>query len=482
MPHGREDDEAAEQEEEEGRQRPTAYFPPALAKSSERPLDFNFELYLFDSLRLPRGLFPDDEDGPVEFSSLAECTGYCNRFVQQTLAEVEKHGTADDRASLAQDMRDRLDKGRMFRQSGTSLGRTMVTGNEAFDANLDDLRLDRFGNVMMLTAPPWSDISAQFMHGFPRRLVAEAHGGILPGNLTIAAKISNQAMRSLSTGDIAAFISRPMVQGLGLTRAELMLARTSAIKYAGKAEKPARLVDLMVRFGVDFLHLAPLTAAHIKQLRAGSSEHWNRVLSSDSSDSEASSSDASTDAEVELRTSLDTRAECEMLPERSSEEFNRVVTLTISNLFACFTGRAPTPATDPAPLPQGETAARPATARNTSHSGQRRRRTQPNTAAADSTASQPSTSQAEPAEVQPQLRSAREALLAMPGIVAIRIPSEQSLARLEEFLRNNQPITPEVSSQIELFLKGNCWFGIDHNNTHLHIYTQRLPSLQYSAC
>ena len=47
-------------------------------------------------------------------------------------------------------------------------------------------------------------------------------------------------------GDIAAFISKRMVQGLGLTTIELMLARTSAIKYAGKRDKPTCLVDIMV--------------------------------------------------------------------------------------------------------------------------------------------------------------------------------------------------------------------------------------------
>lgn len=60
--------------------------------------------------------------------------------------------------------------------------------------------------------------------------------------------------------DIAAFTSRSMIEGLGLTkltRSELMLARTSAIKHT---DKPARLVDLMMRFSLDLLILTPLAA------------------------------------------------------------------------------------------------------------------------------------------------------------------------------------------------------------------------------
>ena len=59
-------------------------------------------MYLFDSLCLPLGLFPGDEGGPVEFSTLAECMHYCERFVQETLGE--QLGNAEERATLAQGM------------------------------------------------------------------------------------------------------------------------------------------------------------------------------------------------------------------------------------------------------------------------------------------------------------------------------------------------------------------------------------------
>ena len=88
----------------------------------------------------------------------------------------------------------------MFQQTGRPLGDKVATGNELFDGHLDELRLDDFGNVMHLHAPFWSDISAQFMHGFLRRLITDSHGGVLSGNITVAARISNQAVRSLSIG------------------------------------------------------------------------------------------------------------------------------------------------------------------------------------------------------------------------------------------------------------------------------------------
>lgn len=121
---------------------------------------------------------------------------------------------------------------------GEALDRSLKCGNEAFDRNLNLVRLDLFGNVMILNAPHWSDVSAQFTHGFPRRLITDTHRGILPGNITVAARISNQGIRSVSPGDVAAFMSKEMIRGLGLTVTELMLAQMTAIRYAGKKDKP----------------------------------------------------------------------------------------------------------------------------------------------------------------------------------------------------------------------------------------------------
>ena len=93
-----------------------------------------------------------------------------------------------------------MSKETMFDQAGSPMGVNLRCGNERFDRNLDKVRLDIYGNVMMLNAPHWSDIAAQYMHGFPRRLITDHHRGILMGNITVAARISNQAIRTLATG------------------------------------------------------------------------------------------------------------------------------------------------------------------------------------------------------------------------------------------------------------------------------------------
>lgn len=81
-------------------------------------------------------------------------------------------------------------------------------------------------------------------------------------------------------GDIAAFTSRTMIEGLGLTTSELMLARINAIKHAGKRDKPARLVDLITRFGLDFLTLTSLTAEQAQALRSTSTDRCSNSCSS----------------------------------------------------------------------------------------------------------------------------------------------------------------------------------------------------------
>ncbi|XP_073258987.1 uncharacterized protein [Porites lutea] len=49
------------------------YFPLGLAVSPEERMQFNFNLFLYDSLRLPNGLFPDDGAGEVVFEDLQTC-------------------------------------------------------------------------------------------------------------------------------------------------------------------------------------------------------------------------------------------------------------------------------------------------------------------------------------------------------------------------------------------------------------------------
>lgn len=123
-----------------------------------------------------------------------------------------------------------------------------------------------------------------------------------------------------------------MVQALGLTTTELMLARASAIKYAGKRDKPARLIDTMVRFGVDFLTMTPLTHDQVQALRESSSTHWDRILAS-SSDGEET--DTSSD-ESEISVGWDATEENETLPVHGTDEHTLTVARHVDHLVRCY--------------------------------------------------------------------------------------------------------------------------------------------------
>ena len=165
---------------------------------------FNFNLFLYDSLRLPAGLFAEDQAGEVVFEDLQTCRDYCSRYVQ---SREEWCSTQRQESDHSQERRNELSKEDMFLTTGEALDGSLRCGNEAFDRNLNLVRLDLFGNVMILNAPHWSDVSAQFTHGFPRRLIMNAHRGILPGNIMVAARISNQGIRSVSPGNLKTFFN-----------------------------------------------------------------------------------------------------------------------------------------------------------------------------------------------------------------------------------------------------------------------------------
>ena len=112
-----------------------------------------------------------------------------------------------------------------------------------------------------------------------------------------------------------------MIRGLGLTVTELMLARTTAIRYAGKRDKPARLVEMMVRFGVDFLTMMPLEAEQTKGLRLASSSYWDLMIASAPDDGEDSSSD-----ESELSVGWDAGDQMDPLPTHGTPEYTETVT------------------------------------------------------------------------------------------------------------------------------------------------------------
>ena len=143
--------------------------PCGLAKSTEQPLDLNFTLYLYDTLRLPLGLFPDDQDQEVQFEDLQQCMQYCWRYASQRQDWMPDQPVTQDHS---QERRAQLSKETIFRDAGQPFGVNMITGSALLDKNLADVRLDVFGNVMFLEAPHWSDVSVQLYAWFsllPRR-------------------------------------------------------------------------------------------------------------------------------------------------------------------------------------------------------------------------------------------------------------------------------------------------------------------------
>ena len=107
-----------------------------------------------------------------------------------------------------------------------------------------------------------------------------------------------------------------MVQGLGLTTSELMMARASAIKYAGHREKPTRLLDLTIRFGIDLLTLAPVPKESLQDLRRKRNGHWNGVLESLADENQEAELSSISD-ESELSVGWDLREESQGMPAQT---------------------------------------------------------------------------------------------------------------------------------------------------------------------
>ena len=451
---GQSQEEASSEQRDPSQAEAQPYFPVGLAMAEDRPTQFNFEMFLFDTLTLPRGLFSEDDSREVTFSDTKQCVEYCERFVTGRTTELVDSREEDQ----AEAMRANLCKDEMFRTSGQPI-RNLRTGNESFDTNLDKVRVDVYGNVMILDAPQWSDVSPQFMHGFPRRLISASHRGILPGNLTVAARISNQAIRSLAIGDVASFLSRKMITGLGLTPSELVLARTSAVKYAGRKQKPSRLLDMMLRFGVDFLTLAPLTVEQVRDFRGTISNHWEHVLQqaptdAHSSDSDGGSSDTSSD--VEVPSSWDITQECgDTMPRPDMSGHSDSVRTHVHNLMSSYlsTSSQEQASQPPSSGEQADTPARRA-------SGQRRRRTAGRRAAPRTPVIRSVQTNATQEQGASNRRDARAALEAQEGIVIARIPKEESLARLAEYLRKNQPLPSQVTSLKQRNIVKNVLFCV----------------------
>lgn len=142
------------------------------------------------------------------------------------------------------------------------------------------------------------------------------------------------------------------------------------------------------------------------------------------------------------------------MPATNTDEYTVAVTRHVENLLHCYVSTRQ--------MVTQQLQVRAATARASGSSGMTRRRKQKAPrrkpaasqrapeATATSTATvstrdqeRGNTEQREPEQQEQPRRSPREILVALPGIVATRIPNEASLNRLEQFLRNNQPCDPQ---------------------------------------
>lgn len=105
---------------------------------------------------------------------------------------------------------------------------------------------------MIWGSPAWSAASPEVTHGFPRRLIAEEHAGLLEGNIIIAAKATNMALRRLAIEDVACLISKTAISGAGLTLARVINLRYGALRYRNCSYRPNYLLSAMSELGVTF--------------------------------------------------------------------------------------------------------------------------------------------------------------------------------------------------------------------------------------
>ena len=144
---------------------------------------------------------------------------------------------------------------------------------------------------MIWDAPAWSLASAEFTHGFPKRLIVQEHGGFLPGNITVSAKASNLTLRRLAVCDVACLVSQATTAGSGLSRARLLNLRYAAISYQSGSFCPQYLASAMVEFGVNFATFEALSADTLDTLHASLKRGWRQEGDDDSSGSNEESNE-----------------------------------------------------------------------------------------------------------------------------------------------------------------------------------------------
>ena len=121
------------------------YFPLALAESIDQPLAFNFDLFVLDSLVLPRHIVPRDLQEEVSnavlFDNAASAISYCTKRLERGWKDTRP--AADPTAGKRQ-THPKVNKWELLHCHGARLTKALTSGQALFDANLNRIRLDRY--------------------------------------------------------------------------------------------------------------------------------------------------------------------------------------------------------------------------------------------------------------------------------------------------------------------------------------------------
>ena len=115
------------------------YFPLAFAESADRPLAFNFDLFLLDSLSLPRHIVPRDSreevSNAVLFDNAASAISYCTERLERGWKDTRPAADPTERASRRH-THPKVNKWELFRRHSARLTEALSSGQAPFDANL----------------------------------------------------------------------------------------------------------------------------------------------------------------------------------------------------------------------------------------------------------------------------------------------------------------------------------------------------------
>ena len=129
------------------REEVSPYFPTAFALDPSSPLDFNFELFLLDSLSLPCAIEKRGDTVPaieaVPFQTPETAIAYCTEKIEQGWRATLPPTSSQLPATASR----RLDKRALFQRDGKSLSKALKSGQQPFDASLKEVRLDRLALI-----------------------------------------------------------------------------------------------------------------------------------------------------------------------------------------------------------------------------------------------------------------------------------------------------------------------------------------------